>query len=220
MALRKNPSVDLKLHYKRTIEISMIISISLLITAFSIFPKFSKVQAIADNTQEVWTLEDVVRTNQQTAPPPPPQPQIPIESPSDVDIPDIEIASNELDPEANVTKQPVEPPKINSEADVEPPFIPFAEKQPEPVGGMDAIYKVIVYPPLALRAGIQGKVNIYAYVDRNGNVIKSELIKGIGGGCDEEALNKIKLIKFNPGMQGGRPVNVKLAMQIHFMITN
>lgn len=218
MALRKNPKVDLRLHYKKAIKISMIIALLFVIAAFRVFPAFEKSGSIIEPPQEVINLEDVEITKQEAAPPPPPKPPIPIEAITDDMLDDIEIASTELKPDANVTPPPPIQPDKGKVTYEEPPFVPFAEVLPEPVGGMDAIYKNLEYPPFAIRAGIQGLVNLFAYVDRDGNVVKTELIKGIGGGCDEEAIKKISALKFKPGMQGGKPVNVKLGMSIRFVI--
>ena len=218
MALRKNPKIDLKLHYKKVLEISLVLSLTLLIVAFRVFPKFEKPDVMAESPQDTITLEDVVNTKQETTPPPPPKPPIPIETVSEDILEDIPISSTELNPDETVNTQPTKPPEVKKNDYEEPPFYPFAEEQPEPVGGMEAIYNSLEYPKLAQRAGIQGNVKFFAYVDKNGDVVKTELIKGIGGGCDEEAMKKIKQIKFKPGRQGGRPVNVKLGMSITFIL--
>ena len=126
MALPKNPKVDLKLHYKRTMEISMILSIALVIVAFTSFPKFTAGDAIIEVPQELFTLENIERTEQKTLPPAPPTPPVPIEAPTDMDIPDIAIASTDLDPNAAVTTAPTKPPTISTKVDEEPPFVPFA----------------------------------------------------------------------------------------------
>jgi protein TonB len=218
MALRKNPKADLKLHYKRVIEISMMLSITLVIAAFKIFPDRSNETSFVNDVQDVFTIEDAVRTEQRTTPPSPPQPPVPIEAPGDIDIPDVEISTTELDPYAEVNT-PIRPPVVNIHVEEEiPPFFEVVEQQPSPVGGIQALYENLQYPPFAIKAGIQGKVKIYAYVDKNGDVVKTELIKGIGMGCDEEAMNAVNKLKFNPGMQRGKPVNVKVAMEIKFVL--
>ena len=81
-----------------------------------------------------------------------------------------------------------------------------------------AIMEKIKYPEFAKRAGIQGRVHIAAFVDEQGVVNKAELLKGIGGGCDEEALAAILKTKFHPGQQRGRNVKVKVTVPIVFKI--
>jgi protein TonB len=93
-----------------------------------------------------------------------------------------------------------------------------ADVMPEVVGGMISILKKIVYPELAKRAGIQGKVYVLAFIDEKGDVNKTKIIKGIGGGCDEVAMNAIKQIKFIPGQRDGKPVKVQVTIPIVFKL--
>lgn len=92
------------------------------------------------------------------------------------------------------------------------------EEMPEPIGGIKDIQKKIKYPEIARRAGIEGRVFIKAYIDENGDVFKTTLIKGIGGGCDEAASLAVKQTKFKPGRQKGKPVKVQISIPILFKI--
>jgi len=94
------------------------------------------------------------------------------------------------------------------------------DKMPEPIGGIAAIQENIKYPEIARRAGIEGKVYIQAYIDENGNVRKTNVLKGIGGGCDEAAMNAIKKVKFIPGRQGGKPVKVQVSVPVIFKLSD
>ena len=58
------------------------------------------------------------------------------------------------------------------------------EEMPFPIGGVQAILNLVVYPEIARRAGIEGKVYVLAYVNEEGTVTKTEILKGVGGGCD------------------------------------
>jgi protein TonB len=89
---------------------------------------------------------------------------------------------------------------------------------PMPVGGMTEISKKIIYPQIAKRAGIEGKVYVLAFIDENGNVANARVIKGIDGGCDEAALDAVKQTKFNPGKQDGKPVKVQVTIPIVFKL--
>lgn len=98
-------------------------------------------------------------------------------------------------------------------------FLAFAEKMPQPIGGLKAIYKHIKkYPTIAEKAGIQGKVYLLAYVDETGKCSKVDVVKGIGGGCDEAAIEAIKKTKYKPGMHKGKKVKVKLSLSIVFKL--
>ena len=98
-------------------------------------------------------------------------------------------------------------------------YLTMAAEMPSPVGGLPAIYKHITeYPKVAKAAGIQGKVYILAFINEKGDVDDAKVIKGIGGGCDEAAVNAVKKTKFTPGKQEGQNVKVKLPLQITFKI--
>lgn len=97
-------------------------------------------------------------------------------------------------------------------------YVDFAEVMPEPIGGIEAIYKNIKYPDMARKAGIQGRVYAIVFVNEEGDVEDVKILKGIGGGCDEAAVEGIKKSKFKPGTNGGVPVKVKLSIPIVFKI--
>lgn len=217
MALNKNPKVDLKRKYQKYWEISLIISLTMLIVAFKFFPKFETEVLNVDGPQELIQSEDVEATKQETAPPPPPKPPIPIEAPTDDVLEDVEIASTDLDVEATVSAPPP-PPKVEKEEEAEPVFFVAVEEMPEPVGGISAIQSKIVYPEIAKRAGVQGRVYVKAYVDESGRVNKVELIRGIGAGCDEAAMDAVKSVMFKPGKQRGKPVKVQVTVPVLFKL--
>jgi TonB family protein len=94
----------------------------------------------------------------------------------------------------------------------------LVEDMPEPIGGIAAIQKKVRYPEIAKRAGIQGRVYVKAYVDSTGVVTKAILLRGIGAGCDEAAIEAVEKIKFIPGMQNGKAVNVEVTVPILFKL--
>lgn len=218
MALPKNPKVDLKRQYRRIYELSLIFSLALLIVAFKFFPTFEKSVVNTEGPQELITSEDVEHTKQESAPPPPPKPPIPIEAPSDDVLEDIEISESELDENAQVTAPPPPPAKKEEVEEAEPVFFVAVEEMPEPIGGIAAIQEKIIYPEIAKRAGVQGRVFVKAYVNENGDVNKVELIRGIGAGCDEAAMEAVKVTKFKPGKQRGKPVKVQVTVPVLFKL--
>lgn len=99
----------------------------------------------------------------------------------------------------------------------------FVEALPEYPGGNEAMYKFIgrnlKYPKKARKEGIEGKVFIRFVVDKEGNVTKAKVIRGIGFGCDEEALRVVnKMPKWKPGMQRGKPVSVAFTLPFNFKL--
>ncbi len=97
------------------------------------------------------------------------------------------------------------------------------ENRPEPKGGMSAYYKQIGdnirYPQAARRAGTEGKVFVQFVVDEYGQLTDSKVLKGIGGGCDEEALRVIQEApEWVPGNTNGQAVNVRMVLPIMFKL--
>jgi len=215
VALKKNPKVDLKRKYQRYWEISLIISLTMLIVAFKFFPEFQQEVIGIDAPQELIMTEDVEATKQETAPPPPPKPPIPIEAPTDDVLEDVEIEATDLDVDEVVAAPPPPPEK---EEEAEPVFFVAVEQMPEPIGGIGAIQSKIVYPEIAKRAGVQGRVYVKAYVDESGKVNKVELIRGIGAGCDEAAMEAVQSVMFKPGKQRGKPVKVQVTVPVLFKL--
>ncbi|WP_128543882.1 energy transducer TonB [Larkinella soli] len=97
------------------------------------------------------------------------------------------------------------------------------EQQPMFPGGMskfaEFLERNLKYPPAASRAGISGKVFVQFIVNTDGSIVEATVIKGIGFGCDEEALRVIqKMPKWQPGKQAGRPVRVRYNLPIVFQM--
>lgn len=108
------------------------------------------------------------------------------------------------------------PPKEVVETTEEPTYFVAVEEMPQPIGGLQGIQQMIEYPEIAKRAGIEGKVFVRAFVDETGAVTSAEIVKGIGGGCDEAAMDAILKTKFTPGKQRGKPIKVQVTIPIVF----
>lgn len=100
----------------------------------------------------------------------------------------------------------------------------FVDENPEFEGGMEGLRKFIaqsiVYPDIARQAGIEGTVYVSFVIDQNGLVESVDVLKGVGGGCNEEAVRVIKkLPKFKkPGKNAGQPVKVLFNLPISFKL--
>jgi len=108
--------------------------------------------------------------------------------------------------------------KVVEEKEQAPTYFVAVEEMPEPIGGIKGIQEKIEYPEIAKRAGVEGKVYILAFVDESGNVMKAQVLKGIGAGCDEAALDAVQKTKFKPGKQRGVPVKVQVSIPIIFKL--
>ncbi len=101
----------------------------------------------------------------------------------------------------------------------EPLNVNIVEQMPEFPGGMAAwgkfLNKNLNYPSIAKDANAMGRVIVSFVVEKNGSITDVKILRGIGAGCDEEA---IRVIKKSPlwkaGIQNGRPVRVSYIMPI------
>lgn len=99
----------------------------------------------------------------------------------------------------------------------------IVEAQPEYEGGIDAFNKYLreelTYPLEARRMGVEGRVDVEFVVDKDGSVSEVTAVKGIGAGCDEEAVRVLQNAPgFKPGTQNGKPVRVRMAQPITFKL--
>ena len=90
--------------------------------------------------------------------------------------------------------------------------------QAYPVGGIESIQEKIIYPEHAQKFGLEGKVELLVTVDESGNPVKSIVKKGIGLGCDEEAINAVKQSKFVASTKNGVPVQSELQITLEFKL--
>ena len=97
-------------------------------------------------------------------------------------------------------------------------YFVVVEEMPELIGGLASIQQNIQYPEMARRAGIEGRVYVQFIVNEQGDVENPRVIRGIGGGADEEALKAVRQAKFKPGIQRGQPVRVQYSLPVVFRL--
>ena len=98
-----------------------------------------------------------------------------------------------------------------------------AEVMPEFPGGeqamMDFVAKNVKYPKEAMEKEISGRVLVSFVVEKDGSINETEVVKGIGGGCDEEAVRVVKAMpKWKPGKEKGKAVRVSFMLPIVFKL--
>lgn len=179
--------------------------------------------AAADVTTE--ELIDIPVTKQ-----PPPPPQQMVQQPNIIEVTeeeiiediqvdfDIEITEDQAIDYTEVSVQMEEP-----EEEVAEEIFTIVEDAPTPVGGLTAFYTYIneniKYPVYAMRMGIEGKVFVQFVVNSDGTLTDLNVVKGVGGGCDEEAIRVLKNAPaWNPGKQRGQPVRVRMIIPITFVL--
>lgn len=97
------------------------------------------------------------------------------------------------------------------------------EQMPEFPGGDAArvrfLQENMIFPQLAKESGITGTVYITFVVGRDGKLSGFKILRGIGGGCDEEAIRVLKMMpNWIPGKQGGKNVPVQFNLPIRFTL--
>jgi protein TonB len=212
---------NLSRNYFLGIEVGLILTLSLFILVFRMdfYPQQAEDDFYVEVQEEVF-VEEIVQTKQADMPPPPPRPPVPIEVPNDEILVDDFIEFDaELDLDGPM-EMPPPPPRPSADDEFEDEIFIVVENPPVLIGGIQGVQQSIVYPELALKVGIEGRVVVQFIVDRDGKVVNPVVMRGIGGGCDEEAIRAVKLAKFQPGMQRGRPVAVRYSLPITFKIYN
>ncbi len=128
-----------------------------------------------------------------------------------------------------VEDTPAETPQTEVKASVEPVVYDFTQNAPEGMeapgfpGGTEAFYKYlsenIHYPEQAKADGIQGRVVVGFVVMDDGSIVNVEVQRGIGGGCDEEAVRVVKAMpKWQPAVYNGKPCNVHYSLPVSFKL--
>lgn len=204
--------IDLRNNYPLFFELGLIGALLIFIAAFK-FHLPSNFHTSTNNeikTEPPIALSPI--TFQKKSPPPPVLARIPAEIPNDdpLDPPAIDFADFDDTP-------PIDLPPEANDSD-EPEILQKAEFMPEIKGGLEALYNDIEYPELAKRSGIEGIVVAEFIINEKGQIEDLKIVRGIGGGCDEEVLRVIKLQTFTPGIQNGNFVKVRMKQVIHFRL--
>lgn len=200
----------------------LIFSLSFTLVAFewrtSETDQYVAVQWTGDFIEE--EIIPVSRMKQPEPPPPPPVQhhhfqlveELPVAAEPvvdlNLDIPDVPVVRHIEAPTEHIAELPV-----RLEATEMPAF----------VGGETEMYKYlqrnVSFPSMAREANISGAVYVTFVVDTNGIITNAEVLRGIGGGCDEEALRVIRnMPAWKPGKQNGDPVRVRFNMPIRFTL--
>ncbi len=221
--IKKYTHVNLD-HYTKLFT-NLGLSLSLAITLWAFNHKTFDDAGLVDLGQVDDDFEDIMEIPPTEQPPPPPPK---IELPKIVEIPDEEEIEEEIevDLDVEITEETVIEEIVFEEApeeEVADEIFDIVEDQPGPPGGMAAFYKYVgkemKYPNQARRMGIEGRVFVQFVVDKTGQITDVRAIKGIGAGCDEEAVRVLQNApKWTPGKQRGRPVKVRMILPITFKL--
>jgi protein TonB len=169
-------------------------------------------------------LLEIPQTQQIQKPPVKMQAPVIIEVNDEEIIEEIEIDLDiEMTEETRIEQVPIRQVEEDMpEENVDEIFV-IVEVQPIPVGGMRAFYKFVgenlKYPKQAERMSIEGRVFVEFVVEKDGSLTDIKVAKGIGAGCDQEAIRVISQApNWNPGKQRGRNVRVRMILPIVFKL--
>ena len=231
---------DLRKRYTRTMSISMLIGIIVILTAAIVpYIKAKNIALVkARDANEIIAQMASDINQEQAAPPPPPPPPPPTEqqtvvkyvAPVVVDSVKPEEATRFMTAddvaETVVDAEVVEViEQVQVEVQEEAPREVFVvvEEMPSFPGGDSELFRFIYdnikYPELAKENNIQGKVILRFCVTYKGTVDQVSVVRGVDPSLDEEAIRVIKMLPlWKPGKQGGKPVNVWYSVPISFQL--
>lgn len=224
---KKTNRADLDKARPLLFSISLLITMLFVIFAFEI-KTYDEIE-VKKELQRTTDFEEIIDVPPTEILPPPPSVQMPriVEVPDAEEIKeeikvefDVEVTNETATQEFTIAEQPV---KIEEE---EPDKIFLVvEQSAEPRGGMAAFYKFVSenirYPGQARRMNVEGKVFVEFVVDKDGTLNQLTVVKGIGAGCDEEAVRVVSLSPpWSPGKQRGKPVRQRMVLPIFFKLSN
>jgi protein TonB len=227
MDLKKSPKADLE--SKKIIFTEMGLVIALAISLFAFEWKTYEKTVMDLGTRQVENIaEEIIPITEQklkTPPPPPPKQVVKINVVED----DIEVEDDiDIDVEADENTEVQEyiaPAKSmeDEESAEEMQIFMVVESMPVYPGGETALYKFLAenikYPQMAKESGIQGRVFVTFVVERDGRVTDVRVLRGIGGGCDEEAIRVVaSMPNWTPGKQRGKSVRVQYNLPVKFTL--
>ncbi len=226
MEIKKKENANIFLLRAMLLQLGLVIALVVIITAFQWETKISAIPICRLPMPDGIAYEDFLLVPN-TAIPPPPKPILPTSTDVDdneldkikiyntshyakiIDSPELELLAEEIDEELD------EEPEI--------PVCRFGITEPSPNGGYEAFMKFLQsnlrYPPQAIASHIEGKVFVQFEVLTNGELSDIKIIKGIGHGCDQEALRVLNLTsKWIPGNSQGIPIKLRMIVPITFKI--
>ena len=223
METKKCPSKDLERLSSAFFKLGLAIALGVVLVAFNV----RKTERVHRDIIPDWIERPDDELPPITRPPEPEPPKVQTHQLQIVD--DTEEVDSDLDfiieidlstPVVDYTPLPAKP--IDAEVEEDKPFV-VVEEMPSFKGGEEArqafLAQNLRYPNAAREIGIQGTVFVSFIVERDGSITNVEIMRGIGGGCDEETLRVTKMMpRWNPGKQRNRPVRTYFRMPVRFAL--
>ncbi len=232
---------QIRRNYEKQVVIALLTALLGIILAFAIPILISYLSKTnfgkKDKMVEEVTLAEPPPIDKTTPPPPPVIPPPPVQQtikftppvvvkdeevqeppPTQEEVKDVQVSTKTQEGTA-VVDLPPENPVVAEETT---PFT-IVEEMPTFPGGEEKMISYISshvkYPQIAKENGITGRVYVKFVVDKEGKIKDATVLRGIGAGCDEEALRVIRTMPdWKPGKQNGRSVPVFFNLPINFSL--
>jgi len=226
MEIKKSPKADLDSKKLTFTLIGLVIALFVVWRVFE-YRSYDK-QTLDTFARQVEVIEEeLVEITKQEQPKP--QVQAPKPQVTQIKVVDDEVEVEDIDINAEVSQDEVieeyvyDAPEIEEEEIQEEEVFKVVEEMPEFPGGtaklLEYIAKNVKYPMMARESGIQGTVFVGFVVEKDGSVSNVQILRGIGGGCDEEAMRVVQSMpKWNPGKQRGASVRVQYMARVVFKL--
>jgi protein TonB len=225
MEPKKNPKKDLNRQRTLFLQIGLVIALTIVFLAFE-WRTYDTNESLLNAGGPIQIDEEMIQITQQEQPPEPPKAP---EVTTILEIVDDDVVVEDeinIDVEARADQAVQSYVPVLTEEVQEPmaeEIFTFVEEYPEFPGGDKALKEYIVnnirYPEVARQSGISGIVYVQFVVEKDGSISDVKVLRGIGGGCDEEAMRVVKSMpKWKPGKQRGQPVRVYFTLPIEFKL--
>jgi protein TonB len=225
MEPKKNPKKDLNRQKTLFLQIGLVFALTVVLVAFE-WRTYEKSEFTLASSGPVQIDEEMVQITQQEQPPEPPKaPEV--TTMLEIVDDDVEVEDEiniDVEARADQAVQAYVPVITEDEPEpIEEEIFTFVEEYPEFPGGDKALREYILnnikYPEVARTSGITGTVYVQFVVEKNGSISDVKVVRGIGGGCDEEAVRVVKSMpKWKPGKQRGMPVRVYFTLPIELKL--
>lgn len=215
MKPQKNPKYDLKLQYRKALELGTIGAIGLVLLCIYTLRGENNWNREFEIPNIELNVENIPPTEQIKRPPSPVRPSVPVPTESEEIPQDMTIETTEL----NLAQMPPPPPPpTTTDGDV-PDFVPYDEP-PLIIGGMETLMKELQYPDMARKAGVEARVIVAVLVDTDGKSIKTRILKSTVEklGFEEEAVRALMKMKWKPAYQRDLPVKVWISIPVAFRL--
>jgi len=225
MEIKKSPKADLENKRSMFVLIGFVLVFAVLYIGLEWSQKERTRIVVIDEFLLVGDDDMVLPTTHDNIPPPPPP------APIDVIASIIDIVDNTVETKAPTIVDPestgpieiptvIAPPKDDEDIETvfvkvdDPPSFPGGEK-----ALMEFLSKNIRYPTIAIETGIQGTVILTFVVNRDGQIVDVEIVRGVHDSLDKEAVRVVRSMPaWKPGKQHGKAVRTRFNLPVRFSI--